>query len=162
MKLGLADRTSASAYSTFFVITLALVFLFSGCSFRTKKIGSGDEDEHIPYASAEGVLKNIYFDYDSFSLSSDARAVLDQNAEWLLKHGDARITVEGHCDERGTGEYNMVLGSNRAKAVHDFLRGKGIDGERMTVMSYGEELPLDPRSTEEAYAKNRRVHFDLK
>jgi peptidoglycan-associated lipoprotein len=75
--------------------------------------------------------------------------------------GDRKVQVEGHCDERGTNEYNMVLGMNRAKAAMNYLRSMGVEGDRMSTVSYGEELPLDPAHDEGAWAKNRRAHFNL-
>ena len=79
----------------------------------------------------------------------------------MLQNEGIKVEVEGHCDERGTNEYNMALGERRATAAADYLRSLGVSGDRMRTVSYGEELPLDPRHNEEAWAKNRRVHFSV-
>ncbi len=104
-------------------------------------------------------LVDIYFDFDKFNLKDEARAILNKHAEWLNKNKDVRITIEGHCDERGTAEYNLALGEKRANAVIKFLFDMGIDGKRIKAISYGSELPLDHRHNEDAWAKNRRAHF---
>lgn len=104
-------------------------------------------------------LADIHFDFDKSNLQNEARTILNKHAEWLNKNKDAKLTIEGHCDERGTAEYNLALGERRAVAAADFLIDLGIDSKRMKTISYGLELPLDPRHNEEAWAKNRRVHF---
>jgi peptidoglycan-associated lipoprotein len=104
-------------------------------------------------------LVDIYFDFDKFNLQDKARAILNKHAEWLNKNKDVKITIEGHCDERGTAEYNLALGERRANAVIKFLFDMGIDGKRIKGISYGSEIPLDQRHNEEAWAKNRRAHF---
>ena len=111
-------------------------------------------------AGSGGPLKDVNFAFDSYSLDATAKAVLQENATWLGDN-DNGVQIEGHCDERGTKEYNMVLGMNRARAVMDYLRSLGVGRDRMSTVSYGEELPLDPRSTVEAWAKNRRAHFNI-
>jgi len=83
------------------------------------------------------------------------------NAEWLKAHEGATVQVEGHCDERGTNEYNMVLGANRARAAADHFRTLGVPAGSISTVSYGEELPVDPGHNEEAWAKNRRDHFKV-
>ncbi len=104
-------------------------------------------------------LQRIHFDFDKAVIRPDAREVLKQNAEYLLANPGVRIRIEGHCDERGTTEYNLALGERRAKAAYQYLMDLGIDPNRMTIISYGEEMPLDPRHNEEAWAKNRRAEF---
>jgi peptidoglycan-associated lipoprotein len=106
-------------------------------------------------------LADIRFDFDKFNLKDEARATLKKHAEWLNKNKDVMIVVEGHCDERGTAEYNLALGERRANAAAKFLVDLGIDAKRIKTLSYGEELPLDPGHNEEAWAKNRRAHFDV-
>ena len=105
-------------------------------------------------------LADIRFDFDKFNLKDEARGILKNHAEWLNKNKDVMIVVEGHCDERGTAEYNLALGERRANAAAKFLVDMGIDAKRIKTLSYGEELPLDPGHNEEAWAKNRRAHFD--
>jgi peptidoglycan-associated lipoprotein len=107
----------------------------------------------------DGILKDVRFDYDSYTLSPEARAVLEQNAGWLTANGRSSVEIEGHCDERGTIEYNLALGAKRAKAVRDYLAVMGIDAKRMSTISYGEELPVCREVTETCWQRNRRVHF---
>lgn len=104
-------------------------------------------------------LTTIHFDYDQSTLTSVARKELAENADWIKSHTDVTIQIEGHCDKRGSTEYNLALGERRAKAVKNYLSSLGIDSKRMTVISYGEEKPIDPADTEAAYAKNRRANF---
>ena len=107
-------------------------------------------------------IQNIYFDYDKSSIRPDAREILKANAEIFNKNGNAAIVVEGHCDERGTAEYNMALGERRAQETKQYLVNLGINASRIETISYGEERPLDNRSIEEAWAQNRRAQFLLK
>ena len=106
--------------------------------------------------------EDIFFEFDSASLSIEAQEILRRKAEWLRENPHARVTIEGHCDERGTTEYNLALGDRRAFSAKSFLVDLGIDESRLTTISYGEERPLDPQSTEDAYQKNRRAHFVIK
>ncbi len=106
-----------------------------------------------------GPLRDVYFDYDSFDLDETARQTLQDNADWLKEHQSARIEIEGHCDDRGTVEYNLALGAKRAAAVKNYLVALGIARERMTTISYGEELPLCHEETESCWSRNRRAHF---
>ena len=105
--------------------------------------------------------RDIYFDFDKFSLSPEARKVLAEKASFLNAHPEIKIKVEGHCDERGTREYNLALGERRAKSAQDYLIFLGINPARTSTISYGEEMPLDPASNEEAWTKNRRAHFTI-
>jgi peptidoglycan-associated lipoprotein len=105
-----------------------------------------------------GPLQDVHFDYDSEDLDETARGVLDQNVQWLRDNPRAKAELEGHCDTRGTIEYNLALGAKRAKAVKDYLTGQGLGGERLSTISYGKELPLCQEETEECWARNRRVH----
>ncbi len=105
------------------------------------------------------LLEDIYFDFDKAEIRGDARRTLDANASQLMVHDDERIVIEGHCDERGTPDYNLALGQRRAQATMQYLIGKGIDAARLSTVSYGEERPVDPRHTEDAWSKNRRSHF---
>jgi peptidoglycan-associated lipoprotein len=104
-------------------------------------------------------FEDVYFDFDKYDLKPEARETIREHADWLLNNVDFQVILEGHCDERGTREYNLALGERRSESVRDYLLNLGIDTERLTTISYGEELPLDPTHTEEAWAKNRRVHF---
>jgi peptidoglycan-associated lipoprotein len=106
-------------------------------------------------------MKTIYFDFDKYNLRDDARNTLDRNAEILRANPDLKITIEGHCDERGTNEYNLALGENRAKAARDYLVRLGIDPSRISIISYGEERPVALGHDEAAWAQNRRGEFDV-
>ena len=114
--------------------------------------------------SAREMFENedILFEFDSASLSVEAQDILRAKAEWLRENPRARVMIEGHCDERGTNEYNLALGDRRAYSAKAFLVDLGIDDARLTTISYGEEQPIDFRSSEEAWAKNRRAHFVIK
>jgi peptidoglycan-associated lipoprotein len=111
--------------------------------------------------NAGGPLTDIYFDYDAFDLSNDARNTLQSHAEWLKKNSAAKVEIEGHCDERGTVEYNLALGAKRAKATRDYLVNVGVDPNQLSTISYGEELPTCKESTESCWQQNRRAHFLL-
>ncbi len=113
----------------------------------------------IAELNRSGVLRTVYFAYDSAELSEQTRAALRANAEWLNRNRKYRIQIEGHCDERGTIEYNLALGQRRADAARDYLVHLGVDPDRLTTISYGEERPADPGHGEEAWSKNRRAEF---
>jgi peptidoglycan-associated lipoprotein len=125
--------------------------------------GIGETDDILSMSlediNAQSPLSDIQFDYDSAHLSGEARAHLDANAKWLLRHTSVTILIEGHCDERGTVEYNLALGERRAMAAHNFLLNMGVPSARMKTISYGKEFPVDPGHTEASWAKNRRDHF---
>lgn len=104
-------------------------------------------------------LKTVYFDFDKYNLRPDAKAALDVNFNLLKQFPDVIIKIEGHCDERGTVEYNLSLGEKRAKAAQDYLVGLGVDPGRMSIISYGKERPVDPGHNEAAWDKNRRAEF---
>jgi len=106
-----------------------------------------------------GPLKDIQFNFDSAALSESARATLKANADWLKSNPAARVQIEGHCDERGAAEYNMALGAKRAQAAQDYLATLGIAANRMSTVSYGEEIPLCKEQNESCWAKNRRARF---
>ena len=107
------------------------------------------------------MFQDIGFAYDSYAVEGMARNDLESNAKALSDQSAMNVVLEGHCDERGTAEYNMALGAERARAVKSALVALGIASSRIETISYGEEIPLDPSPTEDAYAKNRRVHFSL-
>ena len=107
----------------------------------------------------EKPLQMIHFDYDKFFIREDAKPVLETNAAWLKKFRSAKILIEGHCDERGTEDYNLALGEKRAKSTFDYLVSLGIQAERMKFISYGKSQPLDLGHDETAWQKNRRSQF---
>lgn len=106
-----------------------------------------------------GPLADIRFEYDSAALTEEARAILEKHALWLQDRRDLKVAVEGHCDERGTVEYNLALGEQRARAARDYLASLGVAADRLRAVSYGKERPLDPGSGEASWARNRRAHF---
>lgn len=108
---------------------------------------------------AEEALKTIFFDYDSSDLTPEARETLAANARYLKGRQDVRVTIEGHCDKRGSTEYNLALGEKRAQIVRRYLQQLGVDPNRISILSYGEESPLDFGDTEAAFARNRRAEF---
>ncbi|MCU0613633.1 MAG: peptidoglycan-associated lipoprotein Pal [Desulfobacterales bacterium] len=105
--------------------------------------------------------EDVYFDFDQSMIRPDAQEVLRKKAEFLRENSMVSVVIEGHCDERGTAEYNLALGERRALAAKAFLMDLGISSSRLSTISYGEERPIDPRSNEEAWARNRRAHFVL-
>ena len=116
----------------------------------------------IEELNASGVLKTVYFDYDSSDLLPDARTTLQGNADWLKRNAARRVEIGGHCDERGSIEYNLALGDRRANQVRDYLVNLGVDGSRLEAVSYGEEKPAGRGHGEDAWAKNRRAEFRIK
>jgi peptidoglycan-associated lipoprotein len=111
--------------------------------------------------SAKTIFENedIQFEFDSIRLTPIAQEILTKKAQWLRANPNAKVTIEGHCDNRGTNEYNLALGEGRAQSAKAFLVDLGIDPSRLNTISYGEERPIDRAQTEDAWARNRRAHF---
>ena len=163
-------------YKQLLLIILIISALFiNGCSLfgGGKKKGDGSElsesdldkrfgNGNIPGAEDGGPFKDIFFDYDSSSINDAGRQNIEFNVQVLQQNSGSSVTIEGHCDERGTAEYNMALGAERAKSVADALASFGISRSKMNTISYGEEIPLVQGSNESAWAKNRRVHMALR
>ncbi len=124
----------------------------SGNDFDTGGIQPGSRADFIQQAGTD----TIYFTTDGYDLDSEDRAVLDAQAAWLAQYPNVRVTIEGHCDERGTREYNLGLGERRANAASNYLAARGVDASRMTVISYGKERPVALGSDESSWAQNRR------
>jgi peptidoglycan-associated lipoprotein len=120
---------------------------------------AASEQSSLTEATVKSPVNDINFDFDSSSIRPDARDILQRNAGYFLKHRASSVIIEGHCDERGTAEYNMALGQRRAQETKKYLMNLGIKESVMKTVSYGLERPLDPASNEEAWAKNRRAHF---
>lgn len=155
---------------------LALVFA-TACASKDKKAGEGENmngagsdsaaiSQEAFTFNAQGSdsgtingLQTIRFPYDSSSISAEARTALQGNADWIKKNTGATVQIEGHCDARGSVEYNLALGERRAKAVKDYLIGLGVDGKRMTIISFGKEKLLEIGDSEEVHGKNRRANF---
>lgn len=117
------------------------------------------EPSTIRELNDSGVLATVYFAFDSYELDDRARLTLQRNARWLRDHSSHAIRVEGHCDERGTIEYNLALGEHRASVVRDYMTSLGVGASRIRIVSYGEEEPIDSGHSESAWAKNRRAKF---
>ncbi len=158
------------------LIALTAMSFLSACGSKDKNTGddmvdaSANPDASIsekpmnfnPMGSDSGEisgLSSVNFGYDQATLSSEARQQLAANAEWIRGNSDVTIQVEGHCDERGSIEYNLSLGERRAKAVKNYLVSLGVDPARLTIISYGEEKPLARGSSEDIWARNRRANF---
>lgn len=120
-----------------------------GAGMETGNAGALSSDE----------LQTVYFDFDSYRISSAGRDAVAANAKWLKANSNATVQIEGHCDERGTTEYNLALGDRRANAVRDALVRAGVARNRLSTISYGEERPSDPGHDEGAWSKNRRGQF---
>ena len=104
-------------------------------------------------------LNDVFFDFDQFNLTSESKSTLESNARELKRVADGGVTIEGHCDERGTKAYNLALGEKRANAAKDYLVTLGVTASRINTISYGKERPFDSGHDESAWAKNRRAHF---
>ena len=113
------------------------------------------------YTASES-LKDIHFDFDRYDIRPSEMKTLDANAAWLKAHGNSLVLIEGHCDERGTAEYNLALGERRAKATMNYLVSRGIQASRITITSFGKERPLCVQHSETCWAKNRRAHVLVK
>lgn len=113
-------------------------------------------------AQQQGQLEKVYFDFDSFVLTSTARDVLSKDAEQIIKKISGKIQIEGHCDERGSDEYNLALGEKRARAAMNYLVTLGVSADRLSVISYGKEKPAEKGTGEAVWAKNRRAEFVVK
>lgn len=161
------------------ILVAGALFGLYGCAKKTpveEPITEGEREEEaalsrgdIPlteqppetvYIEAEpDVFENIHFEFDRYDIRPVDEMILHGIADWLKEHDAKRVLIEGHCDERGTNEYNMALGEQRALAARRFLVALGIESSRLTTISYGEERPLALGSNEEAWARNRRAHF---
>ncbi len=130
---------------------------------RWRELGITSESEKREFlAKAEAFEnRNVYFDFDSYMLSDPAKRILDEKAVFLRQYPRVRVTIEGHCDTRGTAEYNLALGERRANSAMQYLVNSGINGQNLTTISYGEERPVAFGDDEASHAKNRRAHFVL-
>ncbi|MBP7843456.1 MAG: peptidoglycan-associated lipoprotein Pal [Proteobacteria bacterium] len=148
------------------ITTLALVLVVGACS--KKKVGE-EQEGASDITSFDGKnggsgtkipeLDTVYFEYDSFALTAGSKKALAAAADWIKANATIQVQVEGHCDERGTTEYNLALGERRAGSVKDYLIGKGVPSAQLSTISYGEERPSVSGSDESAWAKNRRAEF---
>lgn len=128
--------------------------------------GAGHQMEDIraeqAAAAAAAGLRDVFFAYDSFAISEEGRMVLARNAEWVKANPGAQLKIEGHCDDRGTSAYNLVLGEKRAKAARNYLVELGVTPNHLSIVSYGKERPVCKEHAESCYAQNRRGHVLLK
>jgi peptidoglycan-associated lipoprotein len=148
-----------------FVIGFAAALLLGACaSDQPATDGSASATSGGAGAPPPGSIEEfqvsvgdrVFFDYDSYEIRPDAQNTLQQQAAWLQQYGQYIVTIEGHCDERGTREYNLALGERRANSVRNYLVALGVDGNRLQTISYGKERPEMPGSDESAWAQNRR------
>jgi peptidoglycan-associated lipoprotein len=121
----------------------------------------GDIEELNRVAQSRGYVQDAFFEYNDSTLTAAAQAALTSSATWLKKNGQYNLLIEGHCDERGTEQYNLALGDRRANQAKEYLVTLGVDAGRIRTVSYGEERPFDPGHDESAWAKNRRDHLVL-
>lgn len=124
-------------------------------ALQNSRFGEGT----IPKATEGGPFRDVHFEFNSSTVGSEYLSEIESHAKVIRGDSSIRVEVEGHCDRRGTTEYNMALGERRAKAVAGALTRYGAPASQISIVSYGEEIPLDPSDSEEAYAKNRRAHF---
>lgn len=131
----------------------------AGATGASSTRGLNPDGTAIPGTQADleqNVGDRVFFGYDSSVLTAEGQATLERQAAWMKQHGSVNVTIEGHCDERGTREYNIALGERRANAAKNFLVNLGVDSSRVSVVSYGKERPAVLGSTESSYAQNRR------
>ena len=156
------------------ILALATVATLAACASRPDPTPTGPTGPTTPPVTQPSgptpgsvedfrvsVGDRVFFGYDRFDLSTEARAVLERQAAWLRRYPNVRVLVAGNCDERGTREYNLALGARRAAAARDFLVSLGIGGGRIESVSYGKERPLDARANEEAWSVNRNAHTQI-
>jgi peptidoglycan-associated lipoprotein len=124
-----------------------------------ESISSGDLKDDLDTLNKSGVLRPVFYPLDSSDVDAEGQKALQANAETMRKNPQWQVTIEGHCDERGTAEYNLALGERRAISARAYLVSLGIPAERVRVVSYGKEFPFEPGHDEAAWSKNRRAHF---
>jgi peptidoglycan-associated lipoprotein len=176
-----SDRNTRARFAVIAAAALALA-LAAGCSSKQSGTGAGQGGQGAAGigenglgangsnslnqfqkgtlgANVQGPLSDIHFDYNDYSVRPQDGEILKSNADWMTKNSNTRVQIEGHCDNRGSEEYNIALGAKRAQAAKDYLETLGVSGDRMSTISYGKELPLCNEDTDECWAENRRAHF---
>jgi peptidoglycan-associated lipoprotein len=168
----------------FVLLALSLILLFNGCGKKAAKVAptQGAAVEKVeepvtrvekPYLSEEesfqqksieelnkdGIMKKINFDFDQYQLREDMKPILQANGDWMLKFSTVQVLIEGHCDERGTIEYNIALGEKRAEAAKNYLVSLGVNTAKLKIVSYGKSKPLVQGMDEDSYFQNRRAEF---
>jgi peptidoglycan-associated lipoprotein len=155
------------------IALLLSLTLLNGCFFKKKQADDSGayygtdtpleefplDSFYEPVGSDALILRNILFDYNSYDIKPEERSTLLGIADWMRENKTAHLLIEGHCDERGSNEYNLALGEQRALSARQFLVDQGIDAYRLQTISYGEERPIDPGHDEGAWRQNRRCHF---
>ena len=126
---------------------------------QEQTVAAKTNDSAANAAEVQRQLEKVYFDFDSATLSDSARSTITANAAVITRNPGVKVRVEGHCDERGSDEYNLAIGERRAKAAAQYLKSLGVGAERITTVSFGKEKPADPGHDEAAWAKNRRDEF---
>ena len=154
-------------------VAIAAIASLAACASRSAEtpppVTSGPPPAEAPRGPVPGSVEDfrvsvgdrIFFGYDRFDLTPEARSVLERQAAWLRQYPNVMVLVAGNCDERGTREYNLALGARRAAAVRDYLVSLGVAANRLESVSYGKERPLDPRANEEAWSVNRNGHTQI-
>ena len=155
------------------LVTMAAVVALAGCASKPKPAAEAPPPAPPPSSAVQGQVEStvvpgsvqdfrvnvgdtVHFDYDRYAITSEGRDLLQRQAAWLQKYQQVRVTSEGHCDERGTREYNLALGARRANAVKEYLVGLGVSSRRMDTISYGKERPICTESSESCWSQNRR------
>jgi len=172
------EKMSRRIYAIFAFMLIAAMLLGLGCGPKPEPVAERPavepekpaeepvtepviEPEPEVVRLTEDQFKIAYFDFDKYNLRSDARAALEANARLLRDYPNVKVLIEGHCDERGTVEYNLALGERRARASMDYLTSLGIGGDRLEIISYGKERPVALGHNEDSWAKNRRAEFTI-
>ena len=158
-----------------YAIAIVIALLFTACSEDDKASKTNQpaikvekkvetlkpvvKDELVEEVKTAYEMKSVHFDFDQYALATKDRGILSQHARYLNENKNVKILIEGHCDERGTTEYNLALGEKRAQTVKNYLMNAGVSADRLKTISFGKEKPVDDRSNEDAWAKNRRAEF---
>jgi peptidoglycan-associated lipoprotein len=162
--------TASSAFIRRLIIatTLLTLILGAGCASKKTKEDEGAvpnaasaDENHLGDSDTGNAmgLQTVHYPYDSSTLDSEGKKVLKSNTEIMKSHASLKVQIEGHCDQRGGIQYNIALGEKRANAAMKYMEDEGISADRLAVISFGKEKPVDPAETETAYGKNRRANF---
>jgi len=136
---------------------LLVLPLVTGCGSKKQGYGGGDTTYNSLKSAFLG--DHVYFDFDRYDIRADGAAIIQAKAAFLSQYPGVRTEIQGHCDERGTEVYNMALGDRRARATYNYITSLGVEGHRLSIVSYGKERPLDSGHNEAAWARNRRAQF---
>jgi peptidoglycan-associated lipoprotein len=179
---GLVDNGRRASRFTAMAAAAMMIAMVAGCSSKQSGAGAGQGNtgpgeigqnglgpngssslnqfqKGTLGANGQGPLSDIHFDYNDYSVRAQDGEILKSNADWMTKNSGTHVQIEGHCDDRGSEEYNIALGAKRAQAAKDYLQTLGVGADRMSTISYGKELPVCTEETDECWAQNRRDHF---